>query len=128
MDTNCLENVVYLHDAEVHAFMLGIEESGKRIFRLKLRCDPECGLEEWNDRWVSIEFIDPLVVLTEMFGHMVNAETFNAWNDGSSEVMQERIGRLTEIGIPSPKHSVQLIFHSGSIAEVACEEIRLTVS
>ncbi|MEO8272033.1 MAG: hypothetical protein ABI557_20150 [Aureliella sp.] len=128
MDTSSLVYVEYLHDAEVHLFMLGIDDSGQRVFRLKLRCDPECGLEAWNDRWVDIEFIDPVIVLTEMYGHMVNAETFNAWNEVSSELMQERIGRLTEIGIPNPKHTVQLVFHSGSVTEVACEEIRLTVS
>lgn len=125
---SCLENVAYLHDAEVHVFTLGIEESGQRIFRLKLRCDPECGLEAWNDKWIDVEFLDPLVVLTEMFGHMSNPETFNAWNEGASELMQERIGRLTEIGIPTPRHAVQLVFHSGSVAEVACEDIRFTVA
>jgi len=128
MDTHYLDNVAYLHDAEVHRFVLGIEESGQRILRLRLRCDPECGLEVWNDRWIDIEFIDPLVVLAEMFGNMSNAETFNAWNEGPSELMQERVARLTEVGIPGPKHAVQLVFHSGSVVEVACEEIRFTVS
>ena len=127
MDTNFLENVAYLHDAEVHAFTLGIEESGQMIFRLKLRCDPDCGLEAWNDRWIGIEFSDPLVVLAEMFGYVSNAETFDSWNEGPSKLMQERIGSLAEMGIPIPKHTVQLVFHSGSITEVACEKIRLTV-
>ena len=127
MQSTSLENAAYLHDAEVQEFLLGIDKLGRRVFRLVLWCDPECGLEDWNDKKIAIEFRDPLIVLTELFGHMVNTETFNAWNQGPSSTMRERIGRLTDIGIPNPKHTIELVFHSGSIVEVACEEIEFSI-
>ena len=41
--------------------------------------------------------------------------------------MIEQIQRLKDVGIPVPRHFVELVFHSGSVFEVACDEIRLEV-
>ena len=121
------KKTAFLHDAEVRELGVVIDQHGERTFRVLLRCDPEWGYEAWNDREIRVDFCDPIVILGELFGHMANAETLDAWRDLTSAKMESHIKTLTDAGIRDPKHLIQLVFHSGSIIEVACEEIHVHV-
>jgi hypothetical protein len=128
MTTETVSNTEYLHDAEVYEFRLSIDESGNRKLQLKVRCDPECGYEIWNDRHLCIEFVDPFIVHGDLFGHMANAETLNSFDFESTSRMSVSIAKMTESGLSTPKHIVSMNFHSGSNLEVACQELNILLA
>jgi hypothetical protein len=37
--------------------------------------------------------------------------------------MNSRVKRLAEAGLSTPRQVVELVFHSGSVVEVACDKI-----
>ncbi len=127
MNTNPLEKVDYLHDADVYEIRLIIDESGERELHLRLRGHPECGYEEWNGKEIRVTFYDPRIVLGELFGHVANGETLNAWRHSPSASMQSHVRRHVGMGLPTPNHFVEIVLHSGSLIEVACNEIRFVV-
>ena len=127
MTTMQLENVSYLHDSTVSEFLLHTTETGERELRLRFRCDVDCGYDKWNGKTIQVLFVEPLIVNGQLYGHMSNVDSFNSWGEAKSEKMIEQIQRLKDVGIPVPRHLVELVFHSGSVFEVACDEIRLEV-
>ena len=127
MTKTTLENVLYLHDATISEFALFTGENGDRGLRMRLRCDTDCGYDEWNGKTIQVLFVDPLIVNGELFGHMANVDSFNSWGKAKSTRIIEQIERMKDVGIPAPLHLVELVFHSGSVFEVACDEVRIDV-
>lgn len=124
MSTMPLEYVSYLHDATVSEFALSTKGTGERELRLRLRCHADCGFDQWNGKTVQVLFVDPLIVNGELFGHMSNVDSFNSWGKAASSRIADQVRRLRDVGFPAPEHLVELVFHSGSVFEVACDEIR----
>jgi len=120
-------NTDYLHDATVFEIAIQIDHSGNRRLRVRMTCDTDCGCDELSNRNIDVLFDDPVIILAELFGHMANAEEFNSWNDVTSETMKRKLTRFTESGLPMPKHVVELVFHSGSVIEVACNDIQFAI-
>ncbi len=118
-----LQHLDYLHDAEVHLIELSISESGSRLLRINLRGDPECGFEAWNNKNLWIDFVDPLIVHCDLFGHMSNPETLGSWDFKGTARLSASIAMMTESGLPAPKCIASLSLNSGSQIEVACQEI-----
>lgn len=114
----------YFHDAFIEEIVLKIDSQGNRTLRLRLQCDEDCGVEDWNGAIVDVFFYEPLLILGELFGHMANAESLDSWTDAVSERMRGHLYDLTSAGIWAPKHMVLLVFHSGSALEVACRDIQ----
>jgi hypothetical protein len=123
MTTTPLTNTECLHDALVSEICVKINASGERQLRLRLRCDPNCGYDIWDDKVVDVTFHDPVVVISELFGHMANAESLDSWNSRTSDAMAARIKTLRESGLQIPQQVVQLVFHSGSTIEIAYGEV-----
>ena len=123
-----LELVDYLHDAAVNEIRLEFDEDGTRRFRLRMQCDSDCGYHEWNGRKIEVCFLDPVVILADLFGHMTNADSFDSWRQAQPPRMSGQIGRLREAGLGIPRHVVELVFHSGSVIEVACNAIQFDIS
>lgn len=128
MPASIVPNMEYLHDAEVRELRLSIAESGDRKLQLDVRCDPECGYDEWNDKYLCIEFADPLIVHGDLFGHMANVETLNSIDFEITPRVAASIAKLREFGLPAPKHVLSLSFHSGSNLEIACQDVKLVVA
>ena len=125
MATALIQKIDYLHDSKVYEISLLINESGDRQLRIDLRCDSECGYDPWNDKNLCLTFVDPIIVYCELFGHMANRETFSGWSLEVSPKLLAGIKVHTDAGLNSPKHTVSLSFHSGSIIEVACQDITI---
>lgn len=120
-------NTESLHDAAVHEIVIIISDSGDRLLRIRMRCDPDCGYDEWNDKLLDVVFHDPVVVIGELFGHMANPESFDCWNNGASESMGARIDTLRQAGMDMPQQVAELVLHSGSTIEVAFREVEFVV-
>jgi hypothetical protein len=127
MTSNAIEMVGALHDATVREFHLFNNENGERALRMRLRCDADCGYDAWNGKTIEVLFVDPLIVHGELFGHRWGDDSFDSWGPASSNRLIYQLGRMKDIGIPTPVHLVELLFHSGSIFEVACNEIRIDI-
>jgi hypothetical protein len=74
---------------------------------------------------IDVLFRGALVVLAELYGHMADPEHFNALYRNRSERMDEQLAELSAAGIRSPMEVVVLVFHSGSVIEVACDDIQV---
>ena len=120
------EQASYLHDAEVSSIGLTIDGVGNRRLEMDVHCHPDCGFDDWNDKKLQIEFLEPLVILGELFGHMANAEEINAFDFMATVRMSSSINNLTNAGITPPEHVLTIIFQSGSQLEIACKDVHVT--
>jgi hypothetical protein len=116
----------YLHDAYVHSITLTIETSGRRLLTMNVHCHPECGFADWEDQKLMLQFVEPLIIIGELYGHMANPEEINTFDFVVGPKMSARIKQLTDAGIAPPKTVASVVFQSGSQLEIACEDIRWT--
>ena len=126
MTASFAEKVCHLHDAYVRRIGLEIDDMGRRTLTMLVHCSPDCGLEEWNDKRLQIEFVEPLVILGSLLGHMANAEEVNTFDFKSTPELAMQLGRLLGAGIGPPRLTASILFQSGSKLDVACEDIRIT--
>lgn len=121
------EQASFLHDAYVHSVNLTIDSEGNRLLAIRVHCHPDCGLADWDDQKLNVEFVDPLVIHGELLGHMANAEEINALDFTATEKMLSSIKYLTDAGIAPPTVVASVVFHSGSQLDIACKEIHVSV-
>ncbi|MEO0531793.1 MAG: hypothetical protein AAF266_14635, partial [Planctomycetota bacterium] len=96
------EQASCLHDAYVYSIGLSIDGEGNRLLAMRVHCHPDCGFDDWNDKKLLVEFVEPLVVHGELLGHMANAEEVNMFDFKMTERMAGSIKRLTDAGIAPP--------------------------
>ena len=118
----------YLHDSYVYHISLFIDDSGGRLLSMQVHCNPDCGFFDWNDKLLTIEFVEPLIIHGTLFGHMANAVEINMFDLVISDTMSKRIKYLTDAGIASPPIVASIAFQSGSQLDIACEKIRISDS
>lgn len=119
MTSEISTKVSYLHDAYVYAINLQIDEEGYRELAISVHCNPDCGLYEWNDKRLTIRFLEPLIILGELYGHMANVEEINAFQMGAPHELVREINQ----GATPPTEVAKILFHSGSRLDVGCREI-----
>ena len=117
------EQASYLHDAYVKSISLTIDGEGNRLLSMHVHCHPDCGFDDWNDKKLQIEFVEPLVIHGELLGHMANAEEVNMFDFVATDRMSDSIKYLTDAGIAPPAKVVSVVFQSGSQLDIACQEI-----
>jgi hypothetical protein len=91
-----------------------------------VHCNPDCGFDDWNDKKLPIDFVEPLVIHGELLGYMANAEEVDSFDFLATERIAYTIKRLTDAGIAPPAKVVSIVLHSGSQLDIACQEIRVT--
>jgi hypothetical protein len=122
-----IDDVCCLHDGVVTHTSLEYEADGNRQLRLLMQCDSDCGKPEFDNNIIEILFYDLTLLRADIFGALLDPESFDTWQDSVSDTMHQELRRLTNAGIRTPKNCCTLVFHSGSAIEVACEEVRFTI-
>lgn len=115
----------FLHDADVTSICLTISGEGFRVLEIKVHCHPDCGYGEWDNQKLIIAFIEPLVLLSSLFGHMANGEEINAIYYIVTEEMKSTVKELVDSGLRGPNILLGIDFHSGSHMDIACQEIQI---
>ena len=68
-------------------------------------------------------FVDVLVAKAELLGHTANAETLDSLNEQPSTNLTRIVKRLVTFGVYQPRRLFAIVFHSGSVMEIACQEV-----
>lgn len=121
-----LEQLAYLHDAVVSE-MAFMSTGDFKEFRIKARCDDDCGYEDWSGKTVTITLSYVLRASGVIWGHVVGQDIVNSFSQGVSKDMEWNIRRLRDIGITAPKIFLRLTLHSGSEFEIACDEVDVSM-
>lgn len=117
MASELADKVAYLHDAYVHGINVRIDENGYRELAISVHCNPECGLDEWNDKRLTIRFLEPLEVEGRFHGNRANIEEIDSMDVGYS------VPRRSCQGCVLPTVVCRIALVSGSLLRVVCEEI-----
>jgi hypothetical protein len=121
------ELLAYLHDARLLAVMVDFADA-ERTLTVTAKYDTDCGLPSMAGKTVVLVATEITLIRAEVYGALTEVETVDRCDLSVTREAADLLTSAIQSGIRTPRSRLSLVAHSGSIWEVMCETLTLTLA
>ncbi|MBS1910950.1 MAG: hypothetical protein JST22_03095 [Bacteroidetes bacterium] len=123
MQSTTLDELGWLHDAEVFNITYDASRNNGRLLRIAMRCHDDAGYPPWNGKYLVLVAVD-IVAVNHIAWAVKGPEVFDRAFPAISDELAERLDKI------SLQNNLvfSLYLHSGSTLEVVCRELQVEVA
>jgi hypothetical protein len=115
----------WLHDAVVREFLFQTHDD-ERVLKIFLNCPKDCGYAPWQGKKLVLSFHD-ISAMNQMVWGVRGKETIDSIQTQNSASFREKTIVARRTGEGSKNFEVKITFHSGSLLEILCEDLKADV-
>ena len=119
--------LAYFHDAALVCISFFKDDKYNSNIKVVVRCDEDCGYDKWAGKIINVLFTNIIVCNCSIFGYVANEDAIDRISEGVQRHTRREINKLTGVGIIKPEILLTMLLRSGSIFELGCDNIDISI-